>query len=463
MKRTLSQEILANEEFLEFDIEISGEEIIRRASCNSDVATFWKGPLGDLLRAGEFIAPFTLIDNGSELSFHQRLVPTTYPAEWTGRMLARAGIAVLDLLTNADYQTLRLNESYSRNFQIFAGEPKWVDLGSFSSQAEGAGGTNSFQELQFLKNYVIPTYLRLQGKPLQAASLLNVHTLTSMGATEAMRLSPVFHLRALASLGGKLKESIALAILAPLWLERTPTPLQRSRAISKLFSLFTKLIARPLLASRVRRYRSILDKGSKLNAATDWAAYGGRIEKSTPRFEFVQQKIAEIAPSTVVDIGGNRGYVGLNALARNEFESYTVLDWDETAIDALNDVARQRGLEQVVGVKYNFANPWTDSQSIPAAVRFSADLVVCLALSHHLLLTSQMSFARMWKSLAMFAKSDLLIEFMPKGLWSKSGAGYETPSWYTEKAFIESSKSQFSMVSRHELEENRVLFHLRRR
>ncbi|MDA8736838.1 hypothetical protein N9M34_00555 [Aquiluna sp.] len=457
-----SAELLKQEEFVEFEVRIATKSIERIASLNSIAGQFWNGE-GRALLDAEFLAPTSFIANRSSISLSQPMVPPSYPAEWTGKMLAKAGLQLLDFLETELGKSVRLNESYSRNFQFFLGNPKWVDLGSFSLVGSGLGGFKSFQELQFLKNYIIPTKLRIQGKEALAAGILNVHSLTSMNVDETLRLAPSLHLKAIQFVSPKLRVLISQAIFAPLWLESTPTPLRNSKLGSRMFSIFTRGIALPLLKMRIRGYRRLLTKAHKQAVKSEWAVYGGRIDKGTARFDLVERKISEIGPSTVTDVGGNRGYVGLRALENRSIQRYIVLDWDPVAIDSVNQKAIELTESRLFGFRFNAANPWTDSQAVGYQHRFSSDLVVCLALTHHLLLTSQMSYSRMWRLITSLTKRDILVEFMPKGLWSKSGAGYITPDWYSEENFVQSIPKEFVIVSRDPVEENRVLFHLRRK
>jgi hypothetical protein len=424
---TFGRDLLETEEFPEFTVSVSQKSIER--SCNSDSETgkFWLSKPGRNLLDGDFLAPTKLDVSDNTLNLKQKLAVTSYPGEWTTHMLANAGQKLLDFLSSDQGSKLVLKESYSRNFQFYNGDPRWVDLGSFSNaEKPNSGGLYAIQELQLVKNYVIPIHLAMKGFQASQKGLLTANSLTSMEFREVTRLAPVASFRILGILPSRLGNKLILSMLGPLWINDIPEPVRNSVVLRHIFPIFVRTLFKPLLKLRMRGYRKLFARAMRAELNSSWAAYGGRIGLHTPRFDAVQNKLAQIEPDSILDIGGNKGYVGFRALKSTTVSNYTVLDWDENAVNFVNRRARDEHSEHanVQALHYNFLNPWIDGHSIPAPARLASETVVCLGLSHHLLLTGQMSPLRLWKSLHSLCKSDLLIEFMPKGMWSQGGKKY---------------------------------------
>jgi len=122
--------------------------------------------------------------------------------------------------------------------------------------------------------------------------------------------------------------------------------------------------------------RSMLDRLSVTNTATHWsdeyAAGGGHPAKLAA--------VAELVPpaATLLDLGCNKGYV--TAMLADRFNYGLGVDVDEACIDLAT--------EQYGCLKLNFARVDVDvfSQAQPVQIhtRFHADVVLALALTHHL-------------------------------------------------------------------------------
>ncbi len=113
-------------------------------------------------------------------------------------------------------------------------------------------------------------------------------------------------------------------------------------------------------------------------------------------------RLLELAPSgrTLLDVGCNRGYVG--HLLRDRFENILGFDKDEAVIDATTPTPGVNfgcfGIEHL-----------ENGYTLPNADRFHADVVICLALTHHLQ-TAGFAVPRVAKILSSLTKKHLLIE-----------------------------------------------------
>jgi hypothetical protein len=89
--------------------------------------------------------------------------------------------------------------------------------------------------------------------------------------------------------------------------------------------------------------------------------------------------------------------------------------------------------------------------------RLRADLVVALALTHHLTLAQGYDIEDVFRYISGYAKKYVLVEFMPLGLWVK-GHQPNIPDWYTSAWFREAFTKFFDLVWEEMIRENNILF-----
>ena len=134
----------------------------------------------------------------------------------------------------------------------------------------------------------------------------------------------------------------------------------------------------------------------------------------------------------------------------------TCTDADESALDKGFCASKGEGL----GINWAVLNPlFTELASIEdnPAVRFQADAVVVLALTHHVVLSNGFRLEWVLGQLAQFSRNYVLIEFMPLGLYTGQNSP-PTPPWYTREWFQKEFETRFNLISWTQLEENRMLF-----
>lgn len=151
------------------------------------------------------------------------------------------------------------------------------------------------------------------------------------------------------------------------------------------------------------RFRSVF-AGVRLGASkkTHWSheyEIGKLDDVSTnPKF----QRLLELAPSgrTLLDVGCNRGYTC--HLLRDRFQDILGFDRDEAAID---EATPSPGVNfGCFGIAH-----LEKGHTLPNTARFHADVVLCLALTHHLQ-TAGFGVPRVAKILSAVTKKHLLIE-----------------------------------------------------
>jgi hypothetical protein len=88
-----------------------------------------------------------------------------------------------------------------------------------------------------------------------------------------------------------------------------------------------------------------------------------------------------------------------------------------------------------------------------------SDLVISLAVTHHLILGQNYSLDAIFTNIFSFTTQYAIIEFMPLGLYSKRlHSGPPVPEWYCEDWFVTTLIDYGEIKKRVELEKNRILY-----
>jgi ribosomal protein L11 methylase PrmA len=167
------------------------------------------------------------------------------------------------------------------------------------------------------------------------------------------------------------------------------------------------------LESAIRGLRS---KGEKKG----WSEYYSTCTYNEQNFkekkEFIKNAIAAANPTTIWDIGCNTGSFSFIAA---EMGIHTLaVDFDHGSIDRLYQECRSREEKNILPLVIDITNPsagagWACEERSSFLDRGKADLVLALALVHHLAIANNLPFERL---AAFFAgiSPKLVIEFVPK-------------------------------------------------
>jgi hypothetical protein len=167
----------------------------------------------------------------------------------------------------------------------------------------------------------------------------------------------------------------------------------------------------------------------------------------------VHRVLKELQPRTVLDLAGNLGWYA--RLAAVEGAEVISSDIDETCANRLYRRLRQehaRVLPLVLDLNdpspgYGVDNHWFP----PATERLKSDLVLALAVTHHLVLAGfRLGFDQVIRSLASFTRRALLVEFVPldsEGCPYDRNSRPDANSWYDLDHFICALRAEFRSVS----------------
>ncbi len=171
----------------------------------------------------------------------------------------------------------------------------------------------------------------------------------------------------------------------------------------------------------------------------------------------------------VWDLGANTGRH--SRIAASLGKRVTALDLDPGAAELLYRAIRREDIATILPLVVDIASPsprlgWAGEERRSLADRANADVVLALALVHHLAIGRNIPLAAISSWFARLAP-EAIVEFVPKGdpmvdflLASRE----DVFPHYTLDGFREAMEGEFELVGEVAIEASaRVLFHLRRR
>lgn len=338
---------------------------------------------------------------------HARIPFVTYPCEWSVEQLFDAATLTLDLAEQALPRGFVLKDATPYNIVFDNAKPVFVDIASFSRRdpsatAWVAGG-------QFTRQFLLP----LLAHKLGVSRIQDIY-LTHRDGMEAAEL------RSLPGLTKGLRRGYFSLVAAPSLLERFSgagplAPKWEPKAASAEKAEYTM---QWMLRSFRRQLRAV---EPKRGVATHWANYQRQVpsyslEEFRAKREFVEESIGIAAPRRALDIGCNEGLFSQAAAERGA--SVVAFDQDVGVIGALYRKARDGGL-RILPIIQDLGRPtpphgWRNREyaSFLERARGSFDLVMALAVLHHMLVTDGVPLTGALELFAELTTGYVLLEYV---------------------------------------------------
>lgn len=390
----------------------------------------------------------------SDPSAHAVIRPTrvpfvSYPYEWTPGQLRDAALLTLEVQLVAMAHGMTLKDASAYNVQFFGHRPVFIDTLSFTRYREGeAWGAYR----QFCQHFLAPLALMCQVDP-RLRELLRTHldgvpldlASTLLPWTTRLRPAQLIHLhlhaRSVARHAGRT----------------VPTATSR-RGVSRVG--LEGLIAH--LASAVRSMEWTA-------GPTEWGAYEVEHGYTPAGQEVKEATIARWAatrrPSLAMDLGANAGHYSERLVAAG---AYTVaLDVDPGATALLHTRVTARREERLLPLWVDLANPgpahgWAHQERAALAERGPADLVMALALVHHLAIGNNVPLPAVAALLARLG-TWAIVEWVPKDDPQTQRLLVSRPDifgHYHEAAFEAAMAAAFRLVERVPIPDSGRVLHL---
>ncbi len=326
----------------------------------------------------------------------------SYPYEWSFSQLKAAALLTLDIQKSALERNLSLKDASAYNIQFSEGKPIFIDTLSFEKYEEGKPWA---AYRQFCQHFLIPLALmkhigpevsqmfrtNIDGIPLELGhKLLPFKTYFSFGLLVHVHLHFLF----------QAKNST------------TTSESKNTKAIKK----FTKFNFLALLDS----LRSLILKLDLKIEKSTWNKYYGETNYSdsamTAKEQLVSDFAKEVDPKIVWDMGGNTGR--FSRLLANSETNCICFDFDHWCVELNSREVFKNNENHVLPLVLDASNPspalgWSNTERSSLTERGPCDLLLALALVHHISIANNIPLELVAKYFANLSKN-LIIEFVPK-------------------------------------------------
>ena len=355
----------------------------------------------------------------------ERLEFVSYPYEWSFSELKDAALLTLAVQKRAMKAGLALKDASAYNIQFVRGKATLIDTLSFARYREGEPW---IAYRQFCEHFLAP---------LAACGLVDPR----LGRTFVAQLDGIPLDLASALLPGRswLMPGLVMHLHLHARFQRgfgaTPDAAGRTR-VSRMGML-------ALIDSLERAIASIRWRPS----ATAWTGYdaddaGG--DYRARKLAAVQGCIAGRSLPLVYDLGANLGRFSRAAASGQGV--VVAADADAAVVDASYRACREEGNRDLLPLVVDLVNPgpgigWNNEERVPFLQRARPDLVMALALVHHLAIGNNLPLARIARMFRALC-AELVVEFVPPSdsqamrlLAARRGAVHEYSQAKFEDAF----------------------------
>ena len=384
-----------------------------RPSASEETRAFLASPLRrSLEKSGDLISSriaepgsHPCIASGELWLEHPRLDPISYPWEWTTAQWRAAAELTLRVASQAIDAGWTLKDATPLNILFAGARPILVDVLSF--ERRDPHSTVWLAYGQFVRTFLLP---------LVAARHLNWPLRATLFERDGYEPRQIYEaLPRWRRLNPDLLDVVTLATL----FER-PGP---GRAGSKETpSAKDPSLATHLLQKRIARLGRQIRRAAGQRGHSQWSRY----EQSAHHYQstdveekqkFVKSAFARCRPERVLDIGANTGTYSL--LAADAGANVVALDSDTAALEELWRTAATQNKPITVLVA-NIARPtpaagWCNREHFSLLDRLTGgfDLVLMLAVIHHLILREQLPLTHIASLCASLTRRWLLLEWVP--------------------------------------------------
>ena len=364
---------------------------------------------------GDLIAAAT-DDSGPQLILsHPRIPIPTYPWEWTSSQWLAAANLTLNLCEEAIAAGWILKDATPLNVLFLGPRPIFVDILSFERRNPASREPRSSLWLaygQYIRTFLLPLLMdRLLHWPLS----LSIFKRDGLEPAECFAALPWRH---------RLSRAALWPITLPTLLDRRKSAAAPAKVVAPQKKsapldpeLATHILRRTLKALRRRTLRA-----TPHSASSNWSDYPQTLTHYTPeqsrqKLDWVRHALEATHPARVLDIGANTG--DFSALAASLGAEVVALERDQASADRLFRMARQRNLP-ILTIHADLARPtpaagWRNAESLALLPRLDAqfDLVLMLAVIHHLLLMEQIPLPEILALCHRLTRRHLVLEWVP--------------------------------------------------
>jgi SAM-dependent methyltransferase len=385
---------------------------------------------------------------------HPKISVPTYPWEWTPTQWLAAAELTLDLCQQALDGGWILKDATPLNVLFTGTRPIFVDILSFERRDPHSSIWLAYG--QYVRTFLLPLLMdRTLSWPL------------SLSLFKRDGYEPAECYAAL-GWGRRLSRDAFWPITLPTLLDRrsqSPAPAKKRSSRIADPEVTADVLRRTLKDLRRRTQRALPD-----SASSNWSEYQDTLThytagQSRQKLDWVRSAIETAQPVRVLDIGANTGE--FSALAASMGAEVVALERDNASADRLFRMARERNLP-IQTICADIARPtpavgWENAESVALLPRLAGqfDLVLMLAVIHHLLLMEQIPLPAIFDLCYRLTRHHMIVEWVPvedpmyQSLMRGRNSLYGS---LNEADLLAACAGRFQVLDRQALENGRILF-----
>ncbi len=359
------------------------------------------GLYAHLTKRGMLVRHSQIADSGDEVTIEPELIPVvSYPYEWSFAQLRAAALLTLQIQEMALAHEMSLKDASAYNVQFVGSVPVLIDTGSFEAYVEGEPWV---AYRQFCQHFLAPLAL-MRYTRLDLGALLRLF-IDGVPLDLATTLLP---------LRARLRPSMALHIVAHGVSQKRHAD-NHERVVARRIPKYNVLAILSNLGHTI--------EGLQLKRlATEWGAYYTFTNYNDNAFraksDIIRQWCDRIAPKRVLDLGSNNGQFSRVVLEAAAVEYAISADIDPVAVNANYVKAAAEHDTRILPLRIDLTNPspalgWNNTERSSFRDRAQSDLVLALALVHHLAISNNVPLRQIAAYFRELAPA-LIVEFVPK-------------------------------------------------
>ena len=328
----------------------------------------------------------------------ERVPFISYPYEWCFSQWKDAALTTLEIQQTAFEFGMSLKDASAFNIQFVAGRPLLIDTLSLEKYREG---TPWIAYRQYCEHFLAPLALMAR-RDIRLGQLFKNYV-DGLPLDLASRLLPS-------------STWLRPALLIHIHLHAKS---QRKYATKKRGRTAAEISRRGYLGLLDSQKSATLAQNYKLKAS-DWTEYysdNNYTDKASDHKKaLVRDFIQEVKPRTTWDLGANDGT--FSRLAGDQGSLTISIDADLASVEANYQRCRRENRGNVLPLCVDLTNPapalgWAGEERMTLLTRGKPDLVLALALIHHLAIGNNTPLDCIAEFLAQVGNS-LVVEFVPK-------------------------------------------------
>jgi hypothetical protein len=330
---------------------------------------------------------------------HETIPFVSYPYEWSFSMLQDAGALHLELLLAALEEGITMKDGYAFNLQFRGASPTFIDVGSFEPVRPGPW----IGYRQYCQTFLYPLMLEAHlGVPFQRTLLGHLDGIPPQEMAKMLRGTKRYR--------KGVFRNVTVQAAADRRFDRGGRKTQEDLAASGFGAELNKALTKKLLATTtgLRSERS----------ESAWVAYRNTCSYSDADREakerFIREVVAGRRPGSAWDLGANDGVYA--RIVAERADHVLAVDYDDVTVDAMYRSFRSDGIRNVLPLVMNLVDPspargWRNAERRAFTDRGRPDLVLALALIHHLALAANVPLAQIVEWFADLGGT-LVVEFV---------------------------------------------------